>query len=206
MDNFPQIAILDDYQNVSQSFADWSALKQKAHITVFNDHLSDEAALIDRLKPFQVLCVMRERTPLTRNILSRLPQLKLIVSTGHRNASIDMKAAAELGITVMPTGYDSIGAEEMTWALIMALARHIVPENASLRAGGWQTTVGVDLRDKTIGIIGLGNIGSKIAAYARGFGMRVITWSENLTAEKAEQQGAGLVTKETVFKKSDSIT
>src|SRR5258708_21532349 len=163
MDNFPQIAILDDYQNVSQSFADWSALKQKAHITVFNDHLSDEAALIDRLKPFQVLCVMRERTPLTRNILSRLPQLKLIVSTVHRNASIDMKAAAELGITVMPTGYDSIGAEEMTWALIMALARHIGPENASLRASGLPATVGASLKNHHIGIIGRGYIRHRIA-------------------------------------------
>src|ERR1700712_2191614 len=120
MTNLPQIAILDDYQHVSQSFADWSAIKQKAPITVFNDHLSDETALINRLQPFQILCVMRERTPLTRNILSRLPRLKLIVSTGHRNASIDTQAAAELGITIKPTGYDSIGAQEMTWALLMS--------------------------------------------------------------------------------------
>src|SRR5258708_5312514 len=127
MDNFPQIAILDDYQNVSQSFADWSALKQKEHITVFNDHLSDEADLIDRLKPFQVLCVMRERTPLTRNILSRLPQMKLIVSTGHRNASIDMKAAAQLGITAIPTAYHSILPANMPSPLTISHAPHIVP-------------------------------------------------------------------------------
>ncbi len=189
MNNTPKIAILDDYQNVALSFADWSALQEKAAITVFNDHISEEAAIIERLKPFQVVCVMRERTPLTRNILSRLPELKLIVSTGSRNASIDMKAAEELGITVAPTGYES-RAQEMTWALIMALARHIVPEITSVRAGGWQTTVGADLKGKTIGIVGLGRVGSDVAAYARAFGMRVIAWSENLTAEKAEQQGA----------------
>ncbi len=200
------IAVLDDYQNVALSFADWSALPEKAQITVFTDHIAEETMLIKRLQPFQVICVMRERTPLTRQILSQLPNLGLIVSTGMRNASIDMQAAAELGIAVAPTGYHASGAPELTWGLILGIARHIVAESASIRGGGWQTTVGKDLKGKTIGIVGLGRIGSKIARYAAAFEMNVIAWSENLTEEKAALQGARLVTKEGLFRDSDFIT
>ncbi|WP_184547112.1 D-2-hydroxyacid dehydrogenase family protein [Mucilaginibacter sp. FT3.2] len=201
-----KIAVLDDYQNVARSMANWTAVDQKADVTIFHDHVASETAVIERLLPFQVVCVMRERTPLTRQVLSRLPNLKLIVSTGMRNASIDAVAAAELGITIKPTRYLGTGAPELTWGLLLAIARQITTENANLRANRWQTQIGTDLAGKTIGIIGLGNIGNKIAAIANVFDMHVIAWSENLTAEKAEAAGAKLVTKETLFKESDFIT
>ncbi len=187
MENKYQVAILDDYQNVALKMADWSTLNDAILITVFNDHINETSALIERLKPFKIICAMRERTPLTREILSQLPNLKLIVSTGRRNASIDKEAAADLNIEIINTGYLSSGAPEITWALLMALARNIISENISFKNGGWQTTVGVDLKGKTIGIVGLGNIGKKIAAYAKVFDMEVIAWSTNLTEEKANE-------------------
>lgn len=201
-----KIAVLDDYQQVTSSFADLSVLHNQADITVFHDHIADQAALVERLLPFQIVCVMRERTPLNREILSKLSNLKLIVSTGFRNASIDLKAAEELGIEVRNTGYVWSGAPELTWALLMAIARHIPKENSNFRAGNWQTTIGVDLKGKTIGIIGLGNIGINIAAYAKAFGMKVVAWSENLTEEKCRAEGVQLVTKEELFRESDFIT
>ena len=202
----PTIAILDDYQRVAFQFADWSVVREKATVTVFSDHLADETALVTRLLPFNAICVMRERTPLTRQLLSQLPNLKLIVSTGKRNASIDTAAAMELGIKVANTGYHETGAPELTWALLLALARHIVPENAALRTGSWQQHVGSDLSGKTIGIVGLGRIGSTIARYARAFNMEVIAWSQNLTAEKAAEAGARLVTKVELFRQADFVT
>lgn len=206
MSNPIRVAVLDDYQHVALAYADWTVLKDQVSVTVFHDHLLDEAALAARLKPFEVICVMRERTPLTRQLLEQLPQLKLVVSTGFRNASIDMQAAADLGITVKPTGYHTSGAPEHTWALLMALAKNIVPDSREVRKGGWQTAVSSDLKGKTIGIVGLGNIGATIAKYARMFDMEVIAWSENLTAEKATAQGARLVSKEQLFRESDFIT
>lgn len=149
---------------------------------------------------------MRERTPLNREVLSQLPHLKLIVSTGRRNASLDSKACEELGIEVATTDYVESGAPELTWALLMALARKVVVENGSVRSGGWQTTVGVDLKGKTMGIVGLGRIGSQIAAYAKVFGMKVIAWSENLTEERAHRAGAELVSKERLFKAADFVS
>lgn len=186
--------------------ADWKQMQQRADITVFNDHLVDEDEIVNRLLPFEAVCVMRERTPLTRPILSQLPNLKLVISTGRRNASIDEKAVEELGITLKTTGYFGGGAPELTWALLMAIARNITIENANLRNGLWQTTIGTDLAGKTIGIIGLGNIGTKIAAYANVFDMNVIAWSENLTEEKASAVGAKLVSKETLLKEADFVT
>jgi phosphoglycerate dehydrogenase-like enzyme len=206
MDNKLKIAVLDDYQGVAFSMADWSALNDRADITVFNDHLADDAAVIKRLLPFTVVCVMRERTPLTRQRLEKLPNLKLIISTGRRNASIDAKAAEELGIAIKTTRYVSTGAPEFTWALLMAFARKIPQEYNNVRSGDWQTTIGTDLVGKTIGIIGLGNIGSKIAAYAKAFDMNVIAWSENLTEEKAAASGAKLVSKTELLKEADFVT
>ncbi|WGQ10128.1 D-2-hydroxyacid dehydrogenase family protein [Pedobacter gandavensis] len=202
----PQIAILDDYQNVALTYGDWSAINKLAEITVFNDHLSSKEEIIQRLKPFQVIAVMRERTPLTREILSQLPSLKLIISTGERNASIDIKAAEEFGIAISPTRYLSNGAPELTWALMLALAKHLIPESSQVRKSGWQTEVGVDLKGKTIGIVGLGRIGSTIAHYAKAFEMEVIAWSQNLTEERAAAQGAKLVSKEELFIKADFVT
>ncbi|AYL94288.1 D-2-hydroxyacid dehydrogenase family protein [Mucilaginibacter celer] len=202
----PQIAVLDDYQQVAFQSADWSAVRENAEVTVFSDHISDPDELVNRLAPFEVLCVMRERTPLPEHVLKRLPKLRLIISTGTRNASIDTKAAAELGISVSHTGYVESGAPELTWALLMALLRHIPAESRNFREGGWQTTVGIDLKGKTLGIVGLGRIGAKMARFAKAFEMKVIAWSENLTEEKAHRAGAELVSKERLFKEADIVT
>jgi phosphoglycerate dehydrogenase-like enzyme len=201
-----KVAILDDYQNVALQLADWSAVRQHAEITVFNEHLADPAAVVARLRPFEVVCVMRERAPLTREILQQLPKLKLIASTGPRNASIDMKAAADLGIAVTATGYDSTPTIEFTWSLILACMRRIDREAASLKAGGWQTSLGSNLRGKSLGVIGLGNIGREVARIGLAFGMKVIAWSQNLTEEKASAAGASLVDKPTLFREADIVT
>jgi phosphoglycerate dehydrogenase-like enzyme len=200
------IAILDDYQKVAFEMADWTALQSRASITVFDDHVRDPDAVVARLQPFDVVCVMRERTPLPRAILERLKRLKLIVSTGRRNASIDAGAAEELGIEIRHTGYGSTSTIEFTWALILGSVRHIASENAALRAGGWQRSVGSSLKDKTLGVLGLGNIGGEVARIALAFGMKTIAWSQNLTAEKAESLGARLVSKEQLFQESDIVT
>src|SRR6476620_1382481 len=139
-----KIAVLDDYQDVALESADWSVLRDRADIAVFRDHLAEPDAVIERLLPFDVVCAMRERTPLPRNVIERLPNLKLIASTGPGNASIDVAAAVEHGIEVLHTGYRSDPTIELTWALILASARHLVTESNSVRSGGWQQTVGTD--------------------------------------------------------------
>lgn len=186
--------------------ADWSALSGRAEITVFNDHVADPSALVESLLPFDVLCVMRERTPLPRAVLQRLPRLRLIASTGSRNASIDMEAAKELGITVTATGYRSSPTIELTWALILANLRGIVHENNSIRNRGWQKSVGQDLSGKTLGVVGLGNIGGQVARIGLAFGMKIIAWSQNLTPEIAEAAGARLVSKDELFRQADIVT
>jgi len=201
-----KIAILDDYQNVALKMADWSALSGRAEITVFNDHVADPSALVERLLPFDVVCVMRERTPLPREVLQHLPRLKLIASTGSRNASIDMGAAKELGITVTATGYRSAPTIELTWALILASLRGIVHENDSIRNGGWQKSVGQDLSGKILGVVGLGNIGGQVARIGLAFGMKIIAWSQNMTPEIAEAAGARLVSKDELFRQADIVT
>jgi phosphoglycerate dehydrogenase-like enzyme len=201
-----QVAILDDYQNVALRLADWSAVRRHAEITVFNDHLDDPVAVVDRLRPFDAVCVMRERTPLTREILEQLPRLKLIASTGPRNASIDTQAAAERGILVTATGYDSTPTIEFAWSLILASMRGIDREAASLKAGGWQMSLGSNLRGKSLGVVGLGNIGREVARIGLAFGMKVIAWSQNLTEEKASAAGASLVDKPTLFREADVVT
>jgi phosphoglycerate dehydrogenase-like enzyme len=201
-----KVAILDDYQNVALQLADWSAVRRHAEITVFNDHLADPAAVVARLRPFDAVCVMRERTPLTREILQQLPNLKLIASTGPRNASINSQTATDLGIGVTATGYDSTPTIEFTWSLILASIRGIDREAASLKAGGWQTGLGANLRGKSLGVAGLGNIGSEVARIGLAFGMKVIAWSQNLTEEKASAAGATLVDKQTLFREADIVT
>ena len=201
-----KVAILDDYQDVALRLADWSAVRRRAEITVFNDHLADPAAVVERLHPFDVVCVMRERTPLSRDILQQLPRLKLIASTGPRNAAIDMRVAAERGIVVTATGYESTPAIELSWALILASARHLAREAASVRDGGWQTRIGTNLRGKCLGVIGLGNIGKEVARIALAFGMTVIAWSQNLTSEIASAAGATLVDKDALFRQADIVT
>ncbi|MEU0494067.1 D-2-hydroxyacid dehydrogenase family protein [Mycobacterium sp. NPDC006124] len=201
-----KIAILDDYQDVALSTADWSAVEAKAEVTVFGDHLADADDLVARLEPFDVVCVMRERTPLPREIIERLPRLKLIASTGPGNAAIDYDAAADHDVVVTNTGYDPTSTVELTWALIMASSRHLVDECASVRSGGWQTTVGRELRGQVLGILGLGNIGSEIARLGNVFGMDVVAWSQNLDADTAEKAGARLVSKDDLFSGSDTLT
>jgi len=200
------IAVLDDYQGVALTLADWSKVWARARVTVFNDHLDDPDAVVERLLPFDVVCVMRERTPLRRDVIERLPKLKLIASTAMRNASIDADAAAERGIAIVHTSYSSSPTVELTWALILAGARHIVSENASLRAGGWQRSVGDDLAGKTLGIVGLGNIGAQVAKVGLAFGMQVIAWSQNLTREAAAAAGARLVPKEELLREADVVS
>ena len=201
-----KIAVLDDYQNVALSMANWSVLDGRATVTVFNDHVPDPDAVVARLQPFDVVCVMRERTPLTRTIISRLPKLRLIASTAFQNASIDVEAATERGIEVVHTGYSSIPTIELTWALILASARHLVAENASLRGGEWQRFIGDDLSGRTLGLLGLGNIGSAVAQIGKAFGMTVIAWSQNLTSERAAAVGAALVSKEELFRQADFVS
>lgn len=201
-----KVAILDDYQQVALSMADWSPLNNLVEITVFKDHVFEENALVDRLNDFTIICVMRERTPLTESIFKRLPNLQLVVSTGKRNASINVDAADANGVGVRHTGYIGSGAPELTWALLLAIAKHIPQENSNIRNGGWQQFVGADLSGKTLGIIGLGNIGKKMATIAKAFDMNVIAWSSNLTQENANEAEVKLVSKETIFKESDFIT
>src|ERR1700730_15196133 len=200
------VAVLDDYQGVAMSIVDWSKVSDRANITVFNDHLADENAVAERLASFDVVCIMRERTPMPGSLLRRLPKLKLIASTGPRNASIDLAAAAERGIAIAHTGYTSAPTIELTWALILASARHISSEAASVRGGGWQHTLGDDLAGKTLGILGLGNVGSGVAKVGLAFGMNVIAWSKNLTSAVATAGGGRLVAKEDLLRTADVIS
>jgi phosphoglycerate dehydrogenase-like enzyme len=201
-----KVAILDDYQKVALQLADWSGVSRQAEIIVFNDHLADPSAVVERLRPFEVVCVMRERTPFPREILQQLPNLKLIASTGPRNASIDTRAAADLGIAVTATGYDSAPTIEFAWSLILASMRGIDREAASLKSGGWQTGLGSNLRAKTLAVVGLGNIGKEVARIGLAFGMKLIAWSQNLTEAKASAAGATLVDKQALFREADVVT
>jgi phosphoglycerate dehydrogenase-like enzyme len=201
-----RIAVLDDYQGVAFEYADWGAVKARAEVTVFRDNLADPAAVVDRLRPFDVVCVMRERTPLTRAILEQLDHLKLICSTGTRNASIDLAAAKDRGITVCNSGYTSHGAMEMTWALLLAAARQVPKEVAAFQGGRWQEHVGDDLKGRTLGIIGLGRIGAAIARVAHAFEMEVIAWSQNLTEATAAAAGVRRVEKAALLQQADFVT
>jgi phosphoglycerate dehydrogenase-like enzyme len=201
-----RIAVLDDYQRVALQMADWSSLGERAEVTVFSDPLSGPDRVVQTLAPFEIVCVMRERTPLPASVLECLPRLKLIVSTGPRNRSIDTEAARRLGVAVANTGYSSTPTIEFTWALILASARHLAIENAALRNGQWQQRVGNDLKGCTLGVLGLGNIGAQVAAIGLAFGMRVIAWSENLTPERASAAGAAWVSKDDLFALSDILT
>jgi phosphoglycerate dehydrogenase-like enzyme len=200
------IAILDDYQGVALSMADWAALQEQAEITVFTDHLTDEDALAERLAPFEVLCVMRERTALSRSLLLRLPNLRFIASTGPINAAIDVKVAEERGIEIAHTGYRSTPTIEMAWTLILASRRHLVEEVNAVRSGGWQHTLGLELGGRTLGLVGLGHIGGAVAKIGKAFGMRVIGWSQNLTPEKAQAVDAEAVSKEALFGEADVVS
>ncbi len=186
-----QVAVLDDYQDAARPSADWTRLDGIAEVTFFADHLVDEDALADRLKPFDVVVVMRERTPIPASLLAKLPALRLLVTTGQGNAAIDVPAARERGVTVCGTrGAGGPAAAEFTWGLILSLTRGIVVGTEAVRAGRWSAPVGPQLRGTTLGLLGLGRIGGMLAGYARAFGMDVIAWSENLTDARATEAGA----------------
>jgi phosphoglycerate dehydrogenase-like enzyme len=201
-----RIAVLDDYQSVAADFCDWSTVSEPVDVTTFSDTLTDEDALAERLQPFDVVVAMRERTAFPRTLLERLPNLKLLVTTGRRNKSIDVGAANERGITVCGTGILPNGTAELTWGLILAVARHIPQEDASVRAGGWQKAVGTDLYGARLGIVGLGGQGSQVARVGLAFGMDVVAWSQNLTDERAAEHGVRRVEREELFATADVVT
>ncbi|REF35988.1 D-2-hydroxyacid dehydrogenase family protein [Thermasporomyces composti] len=200
-----RVAVLDDYQAVAESYADWGGLPD-TEVRFFHDHLDDEDALVDRLVGFDVLVLMRERTPLRRSLLARLPKLRLAVTTGMRNASIDLEAAREYGVVVCGTQGSAAATTELAWALILSLVRHIPAEDAAIRAGGWQHTVGTDLAGATLGLLGLGRLGRAMVPVARAFGMDVIAWSQNLTDQAAAEAGATRVDKDELFARSDVLS
>jgi phosphoglycerate dehydrogenase-like enzyme len=201
------VAVLDDYQHVAPSLADWASLQPQANTVFFHDHVSDADALAARLAPFDAVVLMRERTRFDANLLARLPRLKLIVSVGMWNAAIDLDAAKSRGIVVSgTTGGDAAATPALTWSLILAATRNLYGEAASLRAGGWQTRVGMDVNGKTLGVLGLGRIGEAVARIGVAFGMRVIAWSQNLTSERAAEVGVQRVEKDELFREADVLT
>ncbi len=200
------IAVLDDYQDVASSLADWASLSD-ARTVFFHDHVADAGLLAARLHPFEVIVLMRERTRLDASMIARLPNLKLIVTVGTWNAAVDMAAAKQRGIVVAGTdGGGPHGPSALTWALVLALTRNVVAEAASVRAGGWQIGLGVELAGKTLGLLGLGVLGEAVSRYGAAFGMRTIAWSQNLTAEKAAAVGVERVEKTELFRRSDVIS
>lgn len=201
-----QIAVIDDWQDVARDVVDWSVLDSLGEVTFEHDYPADNATLAERLGRYQVICVMRERTRFDEDLLKRLPNLKLLVTGGMRNAALDMQAAAKLGIQVCGTDSYKHAAPELTWALIMAATRNLLNEAISLRAGHWQQGLGGDLHGKTLGILGLGSIGQRVAQFGQVFGMKVIAWSENLTAERAEQVGVTYVNKQQLFEQADVLS
>ena len=183
--------VLDDYQGVALDLADWSPLAGKVAVTALRHHLPGEDDLVAALADTDVVVVMRERTPLPASVFARLPRLRLVVSTGRRNSAVDVAAAARHGVVVCGTGSSPVPPAELTWALILGLARNVAHENAAFHAGGlWQSTVGVELAGRTLGVIGLGRIGSRVARIGLAFGMDVVAWSPNLTRERAAEAGA----------------
>ena len=201
-----RLALLDDYQGVALELADWAALGPRVAVEAFRDHVRDEAVLLRRLAPFDAIVAMRERTPFPERVLAGLPRLRLLVTTGMRNASIDVEAATRLGIVVAGTEGLAPPTVELTWALILAAVRRIAQEDRATREGRWQTSLGTGLHGKTLGVIGLGRLGSQVATIGRAFGMRLLGWSQNLTAERATECGATRVTKEALLERSDVVT
>jgi len=198
-----RVAILDDYQHVARRMADWSSLPPGTDVSVFADHLKDTATVAARLADFDAVVAMRERTAFPRALLERLPKLKLLVTTGMRNASIDVAAATERGIVVCGTAGLPYPTAELTWGLILALMRRIPAEDRATREGQWQVSCGLGLNGKTLGVIGLGGLGSRVAKVGRAFEMDVIAWSQNLTEARAAEVGAKLVAKDELLARAD---
>lgn len=201
-----QIAVIDDWQDVAREVVDWSVLQSIGQVSFLHDYPGQRELLVQRLLPFQVICVMRERTLFDADLLQRLPRLKLLLTGGMRNAAINLEAAKALGIQVCGSDSYRQAAPELTWALLMALTRNLLNEANALRAGHWQQGLGGDLHGKTLGLLGLGNIGQRVAQFGQVFGMRVIAWSENLTPERAAQAGVTWVSKRELFEQADILS
>lgn len=201
-----RVAVLDDYQNYAQEHVDWGDLAGEAEFVSFTDHLHDEDAVADRLRDFEIICAMRERTRFQRPLFEKLPNLKLLITSGMRNLSIDNDAATDHGVTVC--GTPSVGAPtaDLAFGLMLALARQIPQEDRNVRTGSWQQTIGVGLAGKTLGVLGLGKLGGQAAKIGQAFGMNIIAWSQNLTEERCAEIGATLVSKEDLLRQSDFIT
>lgn len=201
-----RIAIIDDYQKVAFSYADWSRLNAGHEVVAFDKPFAGQDEAASALSGFDVIAIMRERTPFPRALLDRLPKLKLLVTTGMRNASVDMAACKEKGITVCGTEAGGHATAELAMAIILGLARNFHVELANMREGRWQTTVGQDLRGKTLGLLGLGKLGGQLAVFAKAFGMNLIAWSQNLTDARAAEAGAKRVEKDELFRQADFIS
>jgi len=201
-----KLAILDDYQNVALELLKAAGMGDDVDVRVFNDHLDEESEVAARLKPYEMVCLMRERTPFRRTLFEALPNLRLLVTSGMRNASVDLAAARSHGVTVC--GTSSVGAPtaELAWGLIIACLRHIPEEDRATRAGQWQRSVGSGLQGKTLGVAGLGKLGSRVARVGQAFDMNVIAWSQNLTRERCEAAGVSLVTKDDLLRQSDVLS
>jgi phosphoglycerate dehydrogenase-like enzyme len=202
----PRLTILDDYQGVALDCADWTAVRDRFEVDVVREHVAEEDELVRRLTASEVVVAMRERTPLPARVLERLPALRLLVTTGMKNAAIDVAAARERGITVCGTGGTGSSVPELTIGMMIALGRHITAEDAAMRTGGWQHTVGIGLSGSTLGIVGLGRLGIPVAQLALAFGMTVLAWSPNLTPERAAEHGVRAVDKRTLFADADFVT
>lgn len=201
-------AVLDDYQDVALSSADWSGVRDAVDVVSHRRYFPDRDALVEAIGDCEIVVIMRERTPFPAELFARLPRLRLLITTGMRNASVDLEAAARHGVTVCGTASSSEPPVELTWALILGLARHLVRESTALRDGGpWQSTVGMDLHGRRLGLLGLGKIGTKVARIGQAFGMDVAAWSRNLTSERAAAEGVGFVSsKEELLETSDVVS
>src|SRR5215208_5303913 len=201
-----RVAVLDDYQEVARELGPWETLEPDAEVTYFHDHLLRDGVVRDLLAGFEVIVAMRERTPFSAERLASLPDLRLLVTTGMGNAAIDMDAARERGITVCGTGSLPSPTAELAWGLIIALQRNLVDEDRRMREGGWQRTIGPELAGRTLGLLGLGRLGQRMARIAHAFEMEVIAWSENLTAEAAAGSGVARVERDELFARADVLT
>ena len=201
-----KVAILDDYQGIAEQLVDWSTFKDSCEIKVFNQPFENEDNAIENLKNFEALIIMRERTPMTKKLMDGCPKLRFIATSGMRNLGIDLEYAKSKGIIVSGSEGNKNPTAELTWALILGLARNIKQESENMYQGYWQTTIGFELKGKTLGIMGLGKLGSMVAKVGKAFGMEVIAWSENLKIAEAEKHRVMAVTKEELFEKSDFLT
>jgi len=201
-----RLAILDDYEKAALQLGDWDRIRQRVEVDVYSDHIAAEDSLVKRLLPYDMVLIMRERTPFPRHLIEQLPSLKLLVTTGLRNSAIDISACADQGIVVCGTGSSKNAAGELTWALMLSLLRKIPRADRETREGKWGNILGTELFGKTLAILGLGKIGTLMANVGRAFGMEIIAWSQNLTHDRASECNAERVEKEDLFTRADILT